>query len=340
MSVQTAFNSFASALELEDDEKDYAVECHEKAFDALTALPKWKRDFISGSYGRNTRLTPLDDVDVIIVCADADAWDDDPVRALEACRDLLKPVFPGARTRRGAHAMKIYPLDATTGGFHLDIVVALPSGEGGTMLRITEPEGDTGWLRSDPEAHAKALTERNAAWEERVVPAVKMLKSWNRNEGEVLKSFHLEALVLRVLASKGDLKYPELIEALFKAMADAVLTPTTNPAVPDGYVDDELTNDERRAIRRKLNAAADAASKAVQARGDDEIRAQQLWHDLFGDPFPAPSDDDRKQALAEAIRTRTAKVGTAGVLISGTAPGRVPIPTRSFGEHGGEDADA
>ena len=205
-------------------------------------------------------------------------------------------------------------------------------------MRITEPKSDTGWLRSDPEEHAAALSARNAAWAGRIVPAIKMLKSWNRRRGKVLNSFHLEALVLRILEERGDLEYAPLMERLFGDMAVAVLTPTTNPAVPDGYVDGELSDEERGAIADELQSAADAASEAIAA-ADDEIRAQQLWHDLFGDPYPAPDDDDRKEAVAAAIRTGSAKIGVGGAVVTGSALGRVPLPTRSFGDDD-EDADA
>jgi hypothetical protein len=101
-----------------------------------------------------------------------------------------------------------------------------------------------------------------------------------------------------------------MAQKFFNEAKTAILTPTKSPAVPDGYVDGDLTAAEREAHADRLAKASKKANAAIDAEeAGDESAAQEIWYDLFGDPFPKPDKDDRKAKIAEALRTVTAGVG-------------------------------
>jgi hypothetical protein len=180
MSVSAAFDQFKQALEIDQRTIDDAIELHEKARQGLKdRLEGHKRSFLSGSYPRNTRLDPLDDIDIIAVVKSTEPWDDDPEKAMEAAGEAVRPDFPGSTIRLGAHAAKVEPRDPPIPGVHLDIVAARETGSG-TVLEISEREPQSNWKESDPEAHAKALSEANDAWKKRLKPTIKQIKHWNR----------------------------------------------------------------------------------------------------------------------------------------------------------------
>ena len=329
MSVATAFDEFRQNLEIDAETLGSAIDMHEKVRAALKArLEGHKRTFLSGSYARNTRLDPLNDIDIVAVVESTDPWDDDPEEAMRAAGEAVRPDFPGCTIRYGAHAAKITPSDPPIEGVHLDVVVAIET-ESGSCLKISEREPESNWKRSDPEAHACALSKANGDWAQRLVPLIKQIKHWNRNaSGESLKSFHVEALALRIFAGSGDLPAAEMIQRFFNNARNSILTPTSSPAVPDGFVDGDMTWGERLAHSSRLEKASKTADDAIETAKTDEDAAQDIWYGLFGDPYPEPDKDVRKASIAAAIRSGTAGIA-GGTIVSGG--GRAVVPGRAFG---------
>jgi hypothetical protein len=155
-------------------------------------------------------------------------------------------------------------------------------------------------------------------------------KHWNRKtSGDQLPSFLIEALALRIFTGTGDFAASRMVQKFFNEAKVAILSPTTSPAVPDGHVDGDMTWEERDAHAERLSKASNSADAAIAAEeAGDESAAQDIWHNLFGDPFPAPDKDDRKAEIAEALRVGTAGVG-GGTIIGGA--GRAVVPGRAFG---------
>lgn len=311
MTVAGSFEDFRKALEIDPNTVAAAKDLHERARGALeNNLKGHVRSFLSGSYARNTRLEPLNDIDIIVVVDSTEPWDDDPEAAMNAAGDAVQPEFPDATIQLGNHAVRVFPKDPPIEGVHLDIVVALHVGPA-TMHEISERKPEPGWPASDPEAHQDALSKANEAWQKRLVPMIKMIKHWNRNaSGEPLQSFLVEALALRLFTGSGDVDRAAMVTKFFDEAKTAILSPTSSPAVPVGYVDGTLTAEERDAHATRLEKASDRAAEAsVAADEGDEGAAEEIWYKLFGDPFPKPDQEARKASMAAAV-----KGGASGIL--------------------------
>jgi hypothetical protein len=330
MSVASAFDEFRQSLEIDSETVESAIDLHEKARAGLKArLKGHSRTFLSGSYARRTRLDPLNDIDIVAVVDSTEPWDDDPEEAMRAAGEAVRPEFPGCTIRLGAHAAKVKPKDPPIEGVHLDVVVAIETGDG-TCLKISEREPESGWKKSDPEAHASALSKANEDWAKRLVPLIKQIKHWNRNtSGDHLKSFLVEALALRIFTGSGDLSAAEMVQRLFNEAHTKILTATSSPAVPDGYVDGDMTWDERVAHSTRIEKASKKADQAIEAAKTDESAAQDIWYGLFGDPYPKPDKDAQMAAIASAIKSGTAGIA-GGTIVSGG--GRPVVPGRAFGD--------
>lgn len=334
MTIRDAFKEFAGELEINQSTIKEAKRLHEVARAALEAtLIGCERTFLSGSYPRNTRLKPLNDIDIIAVVQSTEPWANDPSMALAEAGRVVSDVFAGSRYELGKHAAKVQEVDSTIEDVHLDIVVARETGEG-SVLEISEREPANEWIVSDPEAHASALSVLNAAWDDRLVPTIKMAKHWNEREADEdqrLPSFLVEAIALHAFDGTGSLEQPEMVHRFFDRAANKIKTPTTSPAVPDGVVDPDLGDERREDLSARLRRAATDSDEALRIEEDDPGGAHDIWYQLFGDPFPKPDRDARAADVAALLR-KSPTGSIAGGTITTSITGRNTVPGRSYGE--------
>lgn len=259
MKINEAFKEFAHELEIDQSTVDEAVRLHERARAPLEAnLEGCERTTLSGSYPRSTRLAPLNDIDMIAVVKSTAPWNDDPETALRAAGQIVVDEFPGSTMENGNHAAKISNLDSTIKDVHLDVVVGYEIGSG-TTLRISETQPQSDWIKSDPEAHARDLTDANEAWDKKLKPTTKQIKHWNRREedrGRQMPSLLVEAIALQAFDDSGSLSQQEMAHRYFDRAAEEIKTPTTSPAVPDGFVNADVEKSRRDVLSRRLRRAA------------------------------------------------------------------------------------
>lgn len=334
MTVRDAFKDFAHELEIDKATIKEAQRLHEAARDALEAdLSGCERTILSGSYRRNTRLEPLNDIDIIAIVESTSPWHDDPRTAVADAGDIVTGVFAGSRCELGYHAAKIRDISSTIDDVHIDVVVARETGDG-TILEISELDPANDWIASDPEAHAEALHRANANWGDRVVPVIKMIKHWNRqepNKERRVPSFLVEAIALHAFPGSRSMEVPEMVHRYFDFAADKVLTPTSNPAVPNGYVDGLMEGSRRDELSRRLRRAATTAQEALDIESNDDAGAHEIWYGLFGDPFPKPDTDARAKQVASMLRDNKGATIAGGTITTSTT-GRTTVPGRAYGE--------
>jgi len=122
-----------------------------------------------------------------------------------------------------------------------------------------------------------------------------------------------------------------MVHRYFDRAAEKIKTPTTSPAVPDGYVDADMEQTRRHELSKRLRRAANDSAEAIRVEADDPDGAQEIWYRLFGDPFPKPDATARAAEVASLLRN-TGAAGIAGGTVTISPAGRSTVPGRAYGE--------
>jgi hypothetical protein len=153
--------------------------------------------------------------------------------------------------------------------------------EGGFAL----PNGNGGWLTTDPDFHADYLARRNQELSYRLKPLTRMLKRWNNVHSKYFKSFHLEVMVAAVFTSLGG-DSRDACENFFQW--GQTHTSVQDPAGHSGDLSSYMTATKRENALANMESARQRAANANAAEGrGDHKEAIRLWRIVFGDEFPA-----------------------------------------------------
>lgn len=289
--VEEAFETFRQRLELSESERQDTIKRHTQVRACIRAAFGLDRDFLTGSYARHTKTKPLKDVDVFFVLDKSERWrrDKPPAEVLNAFLKQLGKEFgeenvkPGRRCATVKFDKKNPTADDAGKVLSIDCVPAFEHRDGYEI-----PDRDRGdWIKSDPEIHKEEATAKNAECEGGWVPAVKMLKAWNREAGKPLKPMFLVEVMAQKLIDPPFRSYPSEVRRFFAAATEGVMQDWADPAGLGPPVSDQMTPDMRRAasslLRQAEQKAALAARLEAQGRSSEAIA---LWRELMGKYFP------------------------------------------------------
>ena len=169
--------------------------------------------YLSGSYARGTAVNPLGDVDIIFLIDDSKwatgllAMRPKPSVVLRSFADAVRYRYDrsSAFTQRRSIRLELSHID-------IDCVPAIEV-PGGDYILIGDRKDDA-WIKSSPKLHHAALTKANQLCGGWAVPAVKLLKAWNKSLPSTaqVRSFVIETIAVTVLT-----------EAPQKSLQDCVL---------------------------------------------------------------------------------------------------------------------
>ena len=276
-------------LKMDDKEREDIREKHKALRVALRQKLPLVDDFLTGSYKRHTIIKPKKsdekfDVDVF-VCFDREEYGD------KALKELREAVF-GALTKimeeqpeLGITAVKDSQRRSVCveygSRFQIDVVPALEI-EKDKMYRIFDKKTLES-VDSNPKYHAALLSEANEAYDERLVPIIKILKSWKRIHcSEILKSYHLELLAYSIFLDKKFSSYSESTAEFFAEVGSdleeaCMKDPANEEHLIDEYLDKDKTRNELLELISEMNIIAKNAL-ALEEKGED---ASGEWDKLF-----------------------------------------------------------
>ena len=328
------FNDLLADIEPSPTTKDQASKAHTAVRNHLRNHVKyknrWLRDFLAGSYTRDTAIRPRKiegeierpDVDTIIVTnhSTSDAPDD----VLQELADALADGFTVERINKRS-------VRVVTANAEIDVVPVVEDGE-----QYQLPDRDLGhWKATNPPKHTTWSSEQNEDFDGRFKPLVKMHK-WFRREnktGKRPKGFVLE--VLTSLNAPRDEKhwgeaFAQMLEQMhenYGANAQAGFKPfIEDPAIPGSDIMSKVSITDWKAFMEKVRVHAGYARRAQEEEDDEE--ATRLWRKIFGDRFPSGAKAVKSENLA-----RVATVAPAAAVGTGFQfPDRNAAPTapRSF----------
>ena len=269
---------------------------------------RWLRDFLAGSYARDTAIRPKKtedgherpDVDIIVVTSFSTL--DVPDDVLEELADALDSCFTVERINK--RSVRVVTTNA-----EIDVVPVVTSGSNFQL-----PDRDLGyWKATNPPLHNDWSRNQNSAYGGRFKPLVKLFKWWRRENrtGKRPKGFMLEVLVARH-APAGEAHFGEAftqmlenIYAAYGSMATLGIKPTlADPALPGNDVLGKVSITDWKNFIECVRVHAGYARKAQTE--EDMEEATRLWRKLFGARFkntanPAKAASLARSAVAPAV---------------------------------------
>jgi hypothetical protein len=171
--------------------------------------------YLSGSYCRDTAISPIDDVDIIVVI-DPSYWNtaDNIVSSI-----LFGPPFsfppPAAVLQTFANAIRYrYPVSSVFGQrrsvrlqlnhLDIDVVPAIEDKIDTALIRIPDTNAEK-WIATSPKRHSENATNVNKFQNGKFKPLVKLLKYWNGNLPSTanFKSFAIETMAVRAFKNRN-----------------------------------------------------------------------------------------------------------------------------------------
>jgi SMODS domain-containing protein len=181
--------------------------------------------YLSGSYSRDTAISPIDDVDIIVVI-DPSYWN---TAGNIVSSILFGPPFsfppPAAVLQTFANAIRYrYPVSSVFGQrrsvrlqlnhLDIDVVPAIEDKNDAAVIKIPDT-GAEKWIPTSPKRHSENATTVNKFQNGKFKPLVKLLKYWNGNLPSTakFKSFAIETMAVRAF---GTQKFTSLQDGLLQ----------------------------------------------------------------------------------------------------------------------------
>jgi hypothetical protein len=289
LTVSEAFEKFRARLKISTSEQQDASRRQQKIREQVRGGLAVETDFLTGSYGRNTKTRPLKDVDIFVVLkeSESDYLDKSPDAVLDRLLEILTEHYP-SRVSKGNRAVKINfgdiaILDEQVTSF--DIVPAFAA-DGGFKI---PDRRQGGWIESNPRIHAEKAAAAHKAFDEKWKPTVKMIKKWNDHQKKPVKpSFLLEVMALDLLTPPWGNSYPRELRQFFASAAASIDDEWPEPANLGPPVTARLDENpwERSQAKQALRDAEAACTEALQLEQSGRTGAAlDAWQELFGQRF-------------------------------------------------------
>jgi hypothetical protein len=241
-------------------------------------------DFLTGSYKRSTMIAPLKEADIdVFVVLDSKYYESNgQVNLLDKVKRVLKKTYPDTpEISRNGQAVTI-----TFSDFKVDVVPAFNRTGGGYVIPDSILKR---WISTNPKKHVEIWSDANKAHNGDLVPLIKMIKAYNKTHSALLRSFHLETLVLNILNNVTISNFPSGVRYVFDKMRTQVSYVVPDPAGYGGDLGAYLDTSSKKAdvvsrLESAYQRAVDAESLEKQGKIFD---AFTKWRLIFGDYFPS-----------------------------------------------------
>jgi len=302
-SLNDLFDTFLSAIEPDEETRATAIAEHE-------AVRKWLAGhesfgeihidtFLAGSYARRTSITPIKDVDVVVICS-MEAYQSDPRPLLNRLHDALadnKRYKLKSTPRRRSIQIELPRVD-------LDVVPTVAPNGTNAPLRI--PDRDVKcWFDTNPKGHIDWTQQLNAATKQhendrgRFVPLVKMARWWRKEQLAARR--HPKGHLIELCAGYNhDPKARDWADVFIAWLERSLntfrpyytahaLPPFPDPGLPGQTIKTGMEWADFEQFYQMLERSLPVAYRARELAVTDLAASARLWQQLFGVKFP-PSD--------------------------------------------------
>lgn len=154
---------------------------------------------LSGSYARDTAITPLEDVDIIVLVDPAE-WSKGLLARYPEADTILQSFATALRRRYPESSVFLQRRSIRLELYHIHIDLVPAIADESTPNHILIPDRSaSGWIKSGPRIHTREASALNARCGGLFKPLVKIAKFWNLNLPSTtrLKSFQVETMAVR-----------------------------------------------------------------------------------------------------------------------------------------------
>lgn len=292
MTINEYFEDLFSRINLniDDSERKLIEDKQNELRIALRGKLSLKDDFLTGSYRRHTIIKPkkeggMFDVDVFLAF-DKKEYD---AKELKELRGLVATAL--TEIKKENPSFGINNINDTQrrsvcveygNNFFIDVVPSIEI-EKDKLYKIFDQK-TLEPVKSNPKLHAQLLTDANEFTGGKLVPIIKILKSWKREKCDYMKSFHLELLAVELLGGEKTLFYTDGIVKFFSEASTKLKTaclkdPANNDYCIDAYLD---TDGTRSQLLNLIDVERRYANDAMQyERNGDNESALKEWRKIF-----------------------------------------------------------
>ena len=192
-----------------------------------------------GSVRKNTYMTGLSDIDVLLIVNESSLVNQPPVEVKKYVRDTIKRWLPNNAVQAGKLAVTIRYAD----GMEIQVLPAIRTNSDG--VRIAKP-GSRKWGNiARPDDFARKLAKVNHARKGSVVPVIKLAKAmadcFITRQDRKISGYHVESLAIDAFKDyQGPLDPKAMLVHLLGHSMEAVKRPITDSTGQSRYVDDYL----------------------------------------------------------------------------------------------------
>jgi len=298
--------------------RDYLKEQINKLADNRGDFPKITKEYQAfGSFARNTKVRPLDDIDIMVILNGSNTtavapyastytyqlqannasylWqftDDygyvNSTKILNRFRDRLSSIS-NYRNAAINKRMQAVVLNLVSYAWSFDIVPAVPIGHNGTREYFLIPDGSGNWIRTDPRRDQTFITDANKHHNSNLIPLIRLMKYWNmkRHSPPTIGSYYLETMII------NGFKWATLISNIksaipdaFRQLSNAVTVSCPDPKNLGPNLDNSETWDTRSRVREAALKMAEHADNALTAERSGNHELAIGWWDLVFPNFP------------------------------------------------------
>lgn len=264
-----------------------------------------------GSFARNTKIKPLDDIDLLL-CLSADGAtylkngdtyeiltadagirlknlsSNDVLSSRRVINKLISSLteieqYKAAQLHRRAEAAT---LSLKSYEWVFDIV---PCFYTDTQLYLI-PDGNGNWKATDPRVDQSRVTTLNQANNGRALQLIRTLKYWNQiNSTHTIPSYLFEQFVLDYISQQESLgQWIDFeIRSFFQHLSWAIYNSLQDPKGIQGDLN-FYDYSQRYSISQKATWAYNKAQEAISAEIDEKNQKKSIniWREIFGGDFP------------------------------------------------------
>jgi hypothetical protein len=292
--IKQSFDTFASNINVTDRQETIVSNCRQNVVSTISktlTLNDEGDSMLIGSWDRKTAIKPLSegDVDLMVILhyGENKEWFDNAggsIKALDKYKEILDTKYPDTQKRRDRNCISM-----TLSEFKFDVIPAFKDKSGYYWI----PDSvNNKWIKTNPIEFAKLITQTNKNMAGDFVPIIKMLKAWNRNNGSLIKGFHLECMLYEhyKLYTKS-YTFSSTIRNFFTGFGTKIYSSTYDPVTLDRldqYLDNQTNPSNRQRLYEKISADTKKANEAMDfENSNNEVSAIVKWKEIFGSYFPS-----------------------------------------------------